>query len=363
MDPKSYIIYPCPCLTHFFDNSLSSLMLLRLGIKSSNHLFRAPTASNLYRNPCNMSTSDTNKRESVMPEGSTTNDESTNKTSPNGPQRNVDPSSSKRPNAFTELMSAWKKPKSNTAIAAEDAPSRSKSRPFDYKDGLGIYIQHPEKNPEGRVVEYDDDWVVINDKFPKASVHLLLLPRDPSIAKQHPLTYLSTHPEFLSKLRTRAAQVARLAASELRRQYGRDSASDAPYQSALESLISSPEPPTLATPDDASAAQLPQGRDWMADILVGVHTHPSMSHMHVHVLSREAVSPWMKHKKHYLSFHSRFWVGLDEFPLNEGGQANLKLGDWPSWDMLCWRCGENFGNRFAKLKRHLDDEFEVWKKE
>lgn len=42
------------------------------------------------------------------------------------------------------------------------------SRKVDLRDGLGIYIKHPEANPEGRVVEYDDDFVVINDKFPKA---------------------------------------------------------------------------------------------------------------------------------------------------------------------------------------------------
>jgi aprataxin len=31
-----------------------------------------------------------------------------------------------------------------------------------------VYIAHPEANPEGLVVEYDDDFVVIADKFPKA---------------------------------------------------------------------------------------------------------------------------------------------------------------------------------------------------
>jgi len=36
------------------------------------------------------------------------------------------------------------------------------------RDGLGVYIDNPEANPEGRVVEYDDEFVVITDKFPKA---------------------------------------------------------------------------------------------------------------------------------------------------------------------------------------------------
>jgi aprataxin len=39
---------------------------------------------------------------------------------------------------------------------------------WDPRNGLGIYIEKPEENPEGRIVEYDDDFVVIRDKFPKA---------------------------------------------------------------------------------------------------------------------------------------------------------------------------------------------------
>ena len=71
-------------------------------------------------------------------------------------------------------MSSSKKPKPST-IPADDIPPQSKPRAFDYKDGLGIFITHPEKNPEGKVIEYDDDFVVINDKFPKArSIHPLL---------------------------------------------------------------------------------------------------------------------------------------------------------------------------------------------
>lgn len=42
------------------------------------------------------------------------------------------------------------------------------SNNFVGRDGLGIYIQYPERNPEGRVIEYDDEFVVIQDKYPKA---------------------------------------------------------------------------------------------------------------------------------------------------------------------------------------------------
>ncbi|CAA9959488.1 DcpS-C multi-domain protein [Pyrenophora teres f. maculata] len=280
---------------------------------------------------------------------------------PNHAQPNVNPASQKRPNAFTELLSRSKKPKS--PIAADDSPGLKKKtltalKSMDPRNGLIVYIEKPESNPEGRVVEYDDDFVVINDKYPKASVHLLLLPRKPTYYNQHPLLALSTDPAFLGQVRTRAARLKTLAASELRRQYGEFSISDQPYQSTLEEIMSAPDPP----PPEEQAARLPPGRDWTKEIVVGVHTHPSMNHLHIHIFSRDMQSPWMKHKKHYLSFNSSFLVQLDEFPLDEGS-PRYHPSSWTSWDMKCWRCGENFKNKFAALKKHLDDEFEEWKKE
>lgn len=74
--------------------------------------------------------------------------------------------------AVTKLMSA-KKPK--PASEPAEAPARPVKRGFDARNGLGMYIEYPEKNPEGLVVEYDDDFVVINDKFPKARYLILTI--------------------------------------------------------------------------------------------------------------------------------------------------------------------------------------------
>lgn len=253
-------------------------------------------------------------------------------------------------------MNRSKKPKPAPTAAAPAL----KKKGYDFRDGLGLYLEHPEQNPEGLVVEYDDDFVVIQDKYAKASMHLLLLPRNPDIFFQHPLVALSNNPDFLSEVRKRVDRLKRLVGSELRRQYGQYSSTDVPYQSALESLMSEPSPP----PPDQRDKVLPPGRDWSAEVIAGVHTHPSMNHLHIHILSRESRSPWMKHKKHYLSFHTSFFVGLDEMPLDEEkDQKRFHPGDWPNWDMVCWRCGENYRNKFAMLKKHLEVEFEQWKKE
>lgn len=122
--------------------------------------------------------------------------------------------------------------------------------------------------------------------------------------------------------------------------------------------MGSPNPP----PPEEREALLPPGRDWLSEIKAGAHTHPSMNHMHIHIMSREMHSPCMKHKKHYLSFNSSFFVPMEDFPL-EKGSVRFHPGDWPSWDMKCWRCGKDFKNKFAALKKHLDDEFDEWKKE
>lgn len=115
-------------------------------------------------------------------------------------------------------------------------------------------------------------------------------------------------------------------------------------------------------PTEAQLSSLPPGRDWDAEIVAGFHTHPSMNHLHIHILSRDMHSTCMKHKKHYLSFNSSFLVQMEEFPLAEGSER-FNPGNWPNWEMKCWRCGKGFGNKFARLKEHLDEGFEGWKRE
>jgi aprataxin len=197
---------------------------------------------------------------------------------------------------------------------------------LDRRKGLGDYLKHPEDNP--RVLGYNDDFVVIKDLYPKATVHLLILPRDPIKQTQHPSEAFQDE-KFFAKLKLEAAKWRTLAAKELARKLC---------------------PPTQSTPD----------RDWEAEIKVGIHSVPSMHHLHIHVISRDMYSLCVKHKKHYNSFTSPFFVGLDEFPLTEE-EADLRKRNWHKGDMICWRCERNFENKFAALKLHLEKEFEDWK--
>jgi aprataxin len=90
-----------------------------------------------------------------------------------------------------------------------------------------------------------------------------------------------------------------------------------------------------------------------------------MAHLHVHIVSRDCRSERVKHRKHYNSFNTPFFVPLVDQPLaaddrrRETGFQNGNL----SADLVCWRCGRGFGGKFAELKRHLEDEFLAWRAE
>lgn len=74
----------------------------------------------------------------------------------------------------TELMSPKKAKANDQANSIGKSPVTLSTKIEALKDrsnrrnGLGIYIDTPETNPDGRVIEYDDDFVVVKDAFPKA---------------------------------------------------------------------------------------------------------------------------------------------------------------------------------------------------
>ncbi|RFU73070.1 hypothetical protein TARUN_9180, partial [Trichoderma arundinaceum] len=248
-------------------------------------------------------------------------------------------------------------------------PKPPGSRPHLFKNrmALGAYIAAPESYPASVVIYHNADFVVIHDKFPKATVHTLLLPRSPTHSLLHPFEALKDV-EFLAKVKLEVEKLKVLVATELQRRLGSFSRSDAARQAVLNGET---EPDGGGEEEDKESAkgkrkepELPPGRDWAAEIMCGVHAVPSMGHLHVHVLSRDMHSPAMKHRKHYNSFNTPFLVDVADFPLeNDDLRRSSKEEGFMKRDLVCWRCGRNFGNRFKELKDHLDKEFEEWKRE
>ncbi|KAH7152414.1 HIT-like domain-containing protein [Dactylonectria estremocensis] len=258
------------------------------------------------------------------------------------------PPKPKMRNAFSELMS--RKPK--TPATPPPAKIPRGGNPFKDRMGLGVYLEDPASYPSSRVISHSDDFVLINDRYPKAVIHTLLLPRSADHNLMHPFDAFDD-PDFLASVKAETTRLKALAAKELQRRLGHGSQRDAARQAVLNGDA---EPP--------ADGELPPGRDWDADIICGVHAVPSMRHLHVHVLSCDMHSETLRHRKHYNSFTTPFLVDVDDFPLSpDDPRRNTKEAGYMRWDMKCWRCGRNFGNQFQKLKAHLDDEYEQWRRQ
>lgn len=216
-----------------------------------------------------------------------------------------------------------KKKKVQTSSIASQALSKVNRR-----YGLGEYLIDPANHPN--VLGFNNDFVVIKDRYPKATIHLLILPRDPVKQRQHPAEAFQDT-AFLCKLKEEARKWRALAGKELARTIC---------------------PPTVPIPD----------RDWGAEIKVGIHSVPSMYHLHIHVISRDMHSQCLLHNKHYNSFNTPFFAELDEFPLTEE-EVDARSKKWHKGDLICWRCERNFENKFTAIKKHLETEFEEWKEE
>ena len=241
----------------------------------------------------------------------------------------------------TELMKTRGKAKQSQEA---DAPTRRTV--FAGRDGLAAYTIDPEAFPPSRVVYYNDKFVVIKDLYPKSLVHLLILPRDESKSVQRPQEAFDD-PVFLAECREEEKKVRAIVASELRRKLGKYSAADQARTDAME--------------QDELPDELPPGRDWSQEVMSGTHANPSMNDLHIHVLSRDMQSECMKKTNHYFSFTTDFFIGMDEYPLAKGDKRR-RYKHFPD-SMACWRCGKTFGNKMTKLKEHLAEEFEEWKKQ
>ncbi|KAK0123665.1 aprataxin-like protein [Cadophora gregata] len=267
-----------------------------------------------------------------------------------GTAASASPASPSQPrNAFSAIMSKRKAPPPPSTKISKKPYSKNA---FDRRDGLGAYIDHPENYDSSRIISYDDSFVAINDLYPKSSVHALLLPRSKKHTLQHPFDAFEDA-EFLASVLEQATKLRDIIGKELQRQFGKYSVQDVPREKVLNGEVE------IHRPED-----MPIGRDWNKEVKVGIHAHPSMNHLHIHVLSVDRYSECMKHRKHYNSFATPFFVELENFPLSKDDVRRHPAKEgYLNSDMLCWRCGMNFGNKFARLKEHLKEEFDAWKRE
>ena len=265
----------------------------------------------------------------------------------------------------TALMSP-QKPKVKGLPASTPPTDLATKTLYLARDGLGAYLADPSSFPSSRVIYHNEEFVVINDLFPKSSIHLLLLPRNREKMLLHPFEAFEDV-EYLMSVRAEVERLRVLAAKELKRKFGRSSEKEIARETALARMETRADGGDAAQLEEEAgqADGVSEGRDWNKEIISGIHMGPSMNHLHVHVLSREMHSECMRHRKHFNSFQTPFLVPVEDFPLSEGDERRRHhaAGALLESDLVCWRCGLSFGNKFKRLKEHLEQEFEAWKRE
>ncbi|CAK8569770.1 unnamed protein product [Lathyrus sativus] len=175
-----------------------------------------------------------------------------------------------------------------------------------WAQALHQIAMHPEKHKDD-LLEISEDIVVLNDMYPKAQKHVLVL------ARTRGLDCLSdVQNEHLSVLKRLHAVGLKWAENFLR--------------------------------ENASLI-----------FRLGYHSVPSMRQLHLHVISQDFESKHLKNKKHWNSFNTAFFRDsvdiIDE--VSNHGKATLKDDDkLLSMELRCHRCKSAHPN-IPRLKSHI----------
>ncbi|EGD73931.1 hypothetical protein PTSG_12341 [Salpingoeca rosetta] len=178
-----------------------------------------------------------------------------------------------------------------------------------WANALTELVRHPERHADDIVYETVDT-LVINDKYPKARYHFLVLPKRVITD----LTCLTRHDRHL---------IQRL--QETAMTFGKMIQEDKPG----------------------------------VKFHTGFHAVPSMNQVHLHLISQDFDSVSLKNKKHWNSFNTPYFVParkVYEMLKNEGRIHfdEAKYKEYLKKPLVCHRCRQEMRN-MPTLKRHLKE--------
>lgn len=189
-------------------------------------------------------------------------------------------------------------------------PTSMKARKAPWSHSLATYLHNPQLHPE-YILNSTKDYVVVKDKFPKARHHFLVIARI-----DRPMSVFDITRDHLAML----IEMKKAA--------------------------------------DALAAEFSSEK-----FKIGFHPLPSMSHLHLHVVSDDHISPSVKKRAHYNSFTTKFFLPIEEVISVVGncGQftTNLTRQNFEQLlrsGMVCHVCKKAMKN-LPFLKNHLLEHF------
>ncbi|XP_067124080.1 aprataxin [Centruroides vittatus] len=168
-----------------------------------------------------------------------------------------------------------------------------------------LALKHEMKDPD-KIIESDDRIVIIKDSYPKANYHFLVLPKE-DIKNLNEVT--KDHLDLLKHMDKKGREFAE---------------------------------------------RIAPGRKFK----FGYHAAPSMYQLHLHIISKDFDSPSMKHKKHWNSFTTKFFLNSENIieQLEKNGKLNLmsilQAKELLKSSLKCHICKEAF-SLFPKLKEHV----------
>lgn len=173
-------------------------------------------------------------------------------------------------------------------------------------DGSSVSTDSKEKDP------IIDIAVVIYDRYPKAKYHLLVLPL--LVGADNPAEFRKTHLPMLKGVHN----LAKMIAKNLEEKYG------------------------------------------AGPFCIGYHAKPSMSDLHIHIVSQDFDSEFIKHKQHYNSFvNPDFFLTTDrvEEDLKKHGYVNINSNPKTvlEKEMRCHICREPIWSTGPKAIKELQD--------
>ena len=93
-------------------------------------------------------------------------------------------------------------------------------------------------------------------------------------------------------------------------------------------------------------------------VRMGFHAIPSMSRLHLHVISQDFDSPCLKHKKHWNSFNTEYFVPWETIVAQLETSCKVSPADtsqtnqWLKRDLRCHKCTYKPKN-LPDLKSHI----------
>lgn len=214
----------------------------------------------------------------------------------------------------------------------------SRSVTSSFRNVLYQYVGPDVQENESDVIFSNDVASLIVDAYPKAALHLLLLPKE----------------SFLSAREVRDLHTSQMEKIQQFHQLAREIAASIEQEDPTFELIS-----------PKWHRKLRDRYLWKQPIKCGYHVIPSLYPLHLHIISSDFISPTLKNKGHWNKFTTEYLVSIDEVEKSlrekvRDGILRSVMEDDAFYELLlkrpltCHHCGEIFPT-MPKLKWHVED--------